>query len=94
MYILYIDSAKANLSQNEVAIQVDFGENYQDEIQSSHWAYSQITLFTCCVWSAKVPVQSICIVSDNLSHDKYSVHVYTLKNCYRLSGPKTKTSQV
>lgn len=59
----YIDSAKANLSQNEVVIQVDFSENYQtfyqDEIQSAHWAYSQITLFTCCVWSAKVPVQSI-----------------------------------
>lgn len=67
------------MGPNEAVVQVDFSENYQtfhqDETQAAHWAYNQITLFTCCFWTVK-GIRSVCFLSDYLNHDKYSVHVY------------------
>ena len=75
----YYEKLKRKLSPNESVVQVDFSENYQtfhqDETQAAYWAYNQITLFTCCVWTAK-GIRSVCFISDYLNHDKYSVHVY------------------
>lgn len=63
----------------KAVVQVDFAENYttkfQDEIQSAYWSYSQVTLFTVCVWAQEGPF-SLVIVSDYLSRDKYAVHTF------------------
>lgn len=60
-------------------IQVDFSENYQtayqDEVQSAHFTYKQVTIFTCCVWVAG-DHKSYCVISDYLQHDKYAVHTF------------------
>lgn len=64
---------------DKVVIQVDFAENYtaklQNEIQSAYWAYSQVTIFTICIWEQQ-GVHSLVIVSDYLHHDKYAVNVF------------------
>jgi len=57
---------------------VDFSENYssqyQDEVQSAHWHYSQVTVFICVVW-----VKNVCnnyvIVSD-MSHGKFAMYKF------------------
>jgi len=63
-------------------IQVDFAENFhtsfQDEIPSAHFVYKQVTLFTAVVWSAAKCYSSV-IVSDNIKHDKESVHAFLAK---------------
>ena len=63
-------------------IQIYFSKNYQkfhqDEVQPAHWSYSQILIFTCCIWST-TGVYSICLVSDNLSYDKFAVHTFLAK---------------
>lgn len=57
-------------------MQIDFAENYscvaQDEIQSAHWSNTLVTIFTCVTWMAGMK-KCNALVSDNLSHDKYSV---------------------
>jgi len=58
---------------------VDFPKNYssqyQDEVQSAHWHYSQVTVFTCVVWVKNV-CNSYAIVSDYLSHDEFAVYKF------------------
>lgn len=61
-------------------MQMDFAENYaivsQDEIQSAHWSHSQVTLFTCCVWFPYKHCSSYVLVSNDMSHSKYSVYTF------------------
>lgn len=68
---------KDTVADDEVILQVDFAENYlatsQDEIQSAHWTHNQITVFTGCAWT-QGKVRSFAVVSDHLTHDKYSVY--------------------
>lgn len=75
----HFEKCKQLVSNKKVVVQVDFSENYQtfhqDEIQSAHWAYNQVTLFTSCVWT-DAGVKSVCLISDYLSHDKYAVHIF------------------
>ena len=91
-------------------MQLDFSENYavvqQDEIQSAHWAHSQVTVFTCVVWVGGTS-QSYGIVSDYLSHDKYAVYKfieviltdirkrfpYTRKVCFFSDGAASQFKQ-
>ena len=78
----FFDAKKANLTQSEALVQVDFAENYtckhQDEVQSAHWHQQQITLFTVAVWTnngSETTCKSHVIVTDELSHEKKSVAV-------------------
>ena len=75
-------SSRSNIVSGEVVIQVYFSENYQtsyqDEIQSAHWAYNQVSLFTVCAWS-KNTIMSYAIVSDYLQHDKFAFHTFLAK---------------
>lgn len=78
----YFQNAKENLTSEEAIVQIDFAENYglvsQDEIQSAHWCHGHVTLFTCCIWTTD-KLHSVVIVSDELSHSKYTVHVFLQK---------------
>ena len=67
----------------QIVVQVDFAENYtcarQNEIQAAHWGHNQITVFSAVVWHNKegqLSTKSYAIVTDHLSHDKYSVHTF------------------
>lgn len=45
------------IKPSEIVIQVDFAENYrfanQNEIQSAHFNYRQVSIFTCVAWLHK-----------------------------------------
>lgn len=43
----------------------------QGEVQAAHFSYEQVTLFTSCAWTQK-ETQLFSIVSDHVSHEKYS----------------------
>lgn len=64
--------------QHHAVLQVDFSEKAsiieQDEIQSGHWVHKQVTLFSAVVWTGGRTV-SFAVVSDRLSHDKYTAAV-------------------
>ena len=76
-----------NLPEGAVLMQADFAENYrcdyQDEIQSAHWSYSQVTVhpivchYKCpkseCDETVK---ESLVIISSDLKHDAASVNTY------------------
>ena len=64
---------------------MDFAENYrcllQDEIQSTHWSYSQVTLhpvvnYYKCQGCNKTVTDVVAIVSDDLVHDTHAVSVF------------------
>lgn len=78
----YFQNAKEGLTSEKDVIQIDFSENNalisQDEIQSAHWSHAQVTLFTCCFWTTD-KFHSLVIVSDELSHNKYTVHLFLQK---------------
>lgn len=78
----YFQNAKESLTSEKAVVQIDFAENYalvsQDEIQSAHWSHAQVTLFTCCIWTTE-KLHSLVIVSDELSHNKYTVHLFLQK---------------
>ena len=78
----------------QILLQVDFSENAslanQNEIQSVYWSHGEATLFTAHAWIQSDPDkrESMVIVSDDLQHNKLSVHAYmsyiftTLKQKY------------
>lgn len=72
-------------------MQIDFAENFaltaQDEIQSAHWHHEQVTVFTGMAWLSDKQVYSFAIISNYLSHDKYSVFVF-IKNIVSWIGQK------
>lgn len=74
---------KGSLEDDEVVLQVDYAENYlatsQDEIQSAHWSHKQVSVFTACAWAKGESVVSLAVVSDETTHDKYSVFA-----CFKL----------
>lgn len=78
----YFQTEKQNLTDEKAIVQIDFAENYglisQDEIQSAHWCHGQVTLFTCCIWM-KDKLHSVIIISDELKHSKYAVHLFLQK---------------
>ena len=53
---------------NTAVLQIDFAENYstfyQDEVQSTHWEKTQITIFTAALWQ-KNECHSVVVVSDD-----------------------------
>ena len=65
-----------------IIVQVDFSENAtlqnQNEIQTAHWSHNQATLFTAYAWIdvSEDITESMLIVSDDLQHNKQSVHMF------------------
>lgn len=63
-----------------IVVQVDFSENAsivsQREVQSAHWSHGQATLFTGHGWIAAKKSESFVIISDDLTHAKYSIYVF------------------
>jgi len=74
-----IKQLKSSLTVEEAVIHEDFSENFvikqQDEIMSAHWISEGVTLFTAIV-TKSTSSDSYVVVSNELSHDKYSVHCY------------------
>ena len=72
----YFETIKLNVTDKYCLLQVDYSENFsivqQNEIQSVHWAKKQLALFTAHVWSQSANY-SFVIVSDNPSHNKFTV---------------------
>lgn len=66
------------LEHGEIVCQVDFAENAsiisQVEIQSAHGSHELVTIFICVIWTA-TNTHSFVVISDDLSHSKYSVWV-------------------
>ena len=61
-------------------LQVDFSENAtiasQNETQSAHWCHGQATLFTVFAWIKGDGYGSFVLVSDDLTHTKYSIYIF------------------
>ena len=81
----YLKSLKENLKPGELAILMDFAENYsfivQDAVQGFHWENSQATLHPFVVYykelgNEEVQSSSLCIISDCPRHDTIAVHVF------------------
>ena len=75
----YFFKEKRQISSHDtVVIQIDYAENFtlrqQSEIQSAYFQCKQISIFTCVMWLPNAEVQSLAIVSDYDSHNKYSVY--------------------
>ncbi|CAH0560627.1 unnamed protein product [Brassicogethes aeneus] len=71
-------------TETEIVLQIDFAENFailnQDEIQSAYWSHGQVTLFTGCAWASQGQEKhSYVIMSDELTHNKYSVWLFIKK---------------
>lgn len=77
----YFEETKNNLQPTELAIQIDFAENYrltnQNEVQSAHFSYSQVSIFTCVAWLAGA-TKSFALISDKLTHNKHDVFIFLL----------------
>ncbi|XP_044573568.1 uncharacterized protein LOC6501773 isoform X4 [Drosophila ananassae] len=77
----YFEETKMNLKPFELVLQIDFAENYrlthQNEIQSAHFSYQQVTIFTCVAWMAGTS-KSFAVISDKLTHNKHDVYIFLL----------------
>ncbi|XP_033728817.1 uncharacterized protein LOC117317958 [Pecten maximus] len=80
------EKLKANIPDKWVLFCSDFGENYicrqQDEAQSAHWSYDQVTLHPVVAYyrclECGAPMHEIfSIISDDHKHDHHAVHHYT-----------------
>ena len=74
------DKEIAMKTNSKVAVlQMDFAENYsciaQDEVQSTHWNQTQVTLFTTVAWVSGV-VRSHVVISDYMHRTKTAVVVF------------------
>ena len=62
-------------------LQVDLSENAtiasQNETQAAHWCHGQATLFPAYAWIHGDENESFVLVSDDLTHTKYSVYIFT-----------------
>jgi hypothetical protein len=67
---------KKNVTDEKCLLQVDYSENFslieQNEIQSAHWSRKQLSVFTAYIWSNSNTYPMV-IISDDPSHDKYTV---------------------
>ncbi|CAF4243574.1 unnamed protein product [Rotaria sp. Silwood2] len=97
---LYFEECKQNATPTSIVLQIDFSENYrtkyQDEVQNAFFNYKQVGLFNAVVWSGpNFDVINYSLISDDISHDKYSIHYgaasqfkqrYTIANLTFLSN--------
>ncbi|CAF3403688.1 unnamed protein product [Rotaria sp. Silwood2] len=76
----HFEECKNNATRSSIVLQIDFSENYrtayQNEIQNAFFNYNQVSLFNAVVWPGRnSEVLNYTLVSDDVSHDKYSIHV-------------------
>ncbi|CAF1461359.1 unnamed protein product [Rotaria sp. Silwood1] len=69
---------KERTDDRKVLLQVDYAENFvmdqQDAIQAAHWNAGALSIFTAHAWCGANNF-SFALVSDNVTHDKYCIHV-------------------
>ena len=78
---------KLNLPTDTALAIFDFSENYlcqhQDEVQSAHWAYRQVTVHPCCLYYTCPSCENhqvtdyFVVLSDDLTHDAHFVRSVT-----------------
>ena len=77
-------------------LQIDFAENYstfyQDEVQSTHWVKTQITIFTTTFWQ-KNKCHPAVVVSD-VSHSKQCILIFVGKILQSLLMDSVKTVHI
>ena len=75
-----MDTLISKCDGENVGLQVDFSENAtiasQNETQSAHWCHDQATLFTVYAWIKEDENEMFVLVSDELTHTKYSVYIF------------------
>ena len=81
-------SMKKNVKEGEVVSVYDFAENYrtsyQDEVQSAHWNYNQVTVhpvvnYYSCHGCTELVTHSVVVISDDLKHDAFAVDSFIRK---------------
>ncbi|KAJ8865631.1 hypothetical protein PR048_033151, partial [Dryococelus australis] len=75
------DQNKTGLEADELFDKLIFPKTTlrcQDEVQSARRNHSQVTVFMCAAWLKGVTL-SYAVISDDISHDKYSVWVFLKK---------------
>ena len=76
----YMDTLISKSDGENVVLQVDFSENAtiasQNETQSAHWCHGQATHFIAYAWIKEDENKGFVIVSDDLTHTKYSVYIF------------------
>lgn len=89
-------AAKGSATPTGPLLQFDFAENYeciiQSEIQAAHWGHAQVTLFTCCIWTAQANPVNFVVVSDDLRHHKETAIAYLLAILEELFSAEQKVS--
>ena len=75
-----MDTLISKCDGENVVLQGDFSEYAtiasQNETQSAHWCHGQATLFTVYAWIKEDENESLVLVSDDLTHMKYSVYIF------------------
>ena len=91
---------KENLKQDEIIIHEDFSENFQlkhqREVMEAHWSHELVTVFTAVVYykdaSSNLQHISYAVVSDELCHDKATIHMCNQALIAAARKPCLKTS--
>lgn len=88
-----LNDLKANLSNDEAIVLLDFSENYsfvvQEEIQSAYWSKNQATIHPYCVYhisDGNLVNKSYCVISDDLIHSTSAVYTFTSKIIGMING--------
>ena len=84
-------SLKERMPNNTLLCVMDFAENYstkyQDECQSAHWCYDQITIHPIVCYfngsAGKTVTKEVVYLSDDLNHDSNFVD-FCFRNCVQL----------
>ena len=75
-----MDTLISKCDGENVVLQGDFSEYAtiasKNETQSAHWCHGQATLFTVYAWIKEDENESFVLVSDDLTHMKYSVYIF------------------
>ena len=76
---VYIDTLISKCDGANVMLQLDFSEiatiASPNETQSAHWCHGRATHFTAWTWIKEDENESFVLVSDDLTHTKYSVYI-------------------
>ena len=75
-----MDTLISKCDGDNVVLQVDFSENATiaspNETQAAHWCHGQATLFPVYAWIQGDENERFVLVSDDLTHTKYSVYIF------------------
>ena len=99
------NQAKKNLPDHTVLMVLDFAENYrtsyQNEVQSAHWSYNQVTVHPLvCYYKCPNPqceeqtTESVVIISSDLIHDADAVKKYRAETLAYLTKKGVKVDRV